>query len=63
MQDLTQALVELIRLASTDLPPDVEQALRDAVEKEKPGTAARGALESELKKVFPETQPTQEVKA
>ena len=51
MQDLTQALVELIRLASTDLPPDVEEALRNAVEKEKPGTAARGALESILKNV------------
>ena len=51
MQDLTENILELVRLAATDLPPDVEAALRQAVEKEKPGSAARGALETILKNV------------
>lgn len=51
MQDLTQEILELIRLAATDLPPDVEGALRRAVDQEEPGTAARGALETILKNV------------
>lgn len=51
MQDLTPQFLELIRLAATDLPPDVEKALRQAVEEEQPGSAARGALESILKNV------------
>ncbi len=46
MQDLTQQILELVRLTSTDLPPDVEKALRKAVLAEKPGSAARGALET-----------------
>jgi fumarate hydratase class I len=51
MQDLTEQFLELVRLTSTDLPPDVEQALRKAVEREEPGSAARGALETILKNV------------
>lgn len=51
MQDLTEPILELVRLASTDLPPDVESALRQAAENEEPGSAARGALESILKNV------------
>ena len=51
MNDLTEPLLELIRLAATDLPPDVEISLRQAVEREAPGSAARGALESILKNV------------
>jgi fumarate hydratase class I len=51
MQDLTEPILELIRLAATDLPPDVETALRQAVEQEQPGSAARGALETILKNV------------
>jgi fumarate hydratase class I len=51
MQDLTEPILELIRLAATDLPPDVEAALRRAVEQEQPGSAARGALETILKNV------------
>ncbi len=51
MQDLTEHIIELIRLASTNLPPDVEAALRKAVEQEEPGSAARGALETILKNV------------
>jgi fumarate hydratase class I len=51
MQDLSDQLLELIRLAATDLPPDVETALQQAVEKEQPGSAARSALETILKNV------------
>jgi len=51
MQDITNKILELIRFASTDLPPDVENSLRKAVEQEEPGSAARGALETILKNV------------
>ena len=51
MQDLTKHFLELIRLAATDLPPDVEAALRKSVEQEQDGTAAQGALDTILKNV------------
>jgi fumarate hydratase class I len=51
MQDLTNEILELIRRTSSDLPPDVEERLRSAVEKEAPGSAARGAFETILKNV------------
>jgi fumarate hydratase class I len=51
MQDLTEPILELVRLAATDLPPDVEKALRESVEREEPGSAARGALETIIKNV------------
>jgi len=51
MQDITDKILELIRLTSTNLPPDVEKSLRQAVEQEQPGSAARGALETILKNV------------
>jgi fumarate hydratase, class I len=51
MQDLTQPILELIRLAATDLPPDVEKSLKEAIELEESGSAARGALESIMKNV------------
>ncbi|MCS6993996.1 MAG: fumarate hydratase [Anaerolineales bacterium] len=51
MRDLTNEIVEFIRRTSTDLPKDVEERLRAAVEKEAPGSAARGALETILKNV------------
>jgi fumarate hydratase class I len=51
MQDLTEPILELVRLAATDLPPDVEKSLRRAVEQEEPGSAARSALETILKNV------------
>lgn len=51
MQDLTEPILELIRLTATDLPPDVEVGLRNAIEQEEPGSAARGALETILKNV------------
>jgi fumarate hydratase class I len=49
--DLKEKILELIRLTSTSLPADVEERLRAAVEKETPGSAARGALETVLKNV------------
>jgi fumarate hydratase class I len=51
MKDLTEAFVELVRLTSTDLPPDVEGALRSAHERAKSGSAAQGALKSILENV------------
>ncbi len=51
MRDLTSELLELVRFTSTNLPPDVEKALRAAYEREAPGSAARGALETILKNV------------
>lgn len=51
MRDLTEPILELIRLAATDLPADVEAALKQAVEREAPGSAARGALETILENV------------
>ncbi len=51
MQDLTQEILELIRLTSSSLPKDVEERLKAAVEKEEPGSAARGAMETIMKNV------------
>ena len=51
MQDYSLAILELIRLTSTDLPFPVEKRLRDAVDKEEIGSAARGALETILKNI------------
>jgi fumarate hydratase class I len=51
MVDLSSALLELIRLTSTDLPPDVEAALVQARTRELPGSAAAGALDSILENV------------
>lgn len=51
MQDLTESILELIRRTSTDLPPDVEASLKEAVEQEEPGSAARSALETILSNV------------
>ncbi len=51
MVDITDRILELVRLTSTDLPPDVEAAIQRAVEVEAPGSAARGALETILQNV------------
>ena len=51
MQDLTDAFVELIRRASTELPADMERALREAREKEEAGSAAQGALDTIIENV------------
>ncbi|MCX6066874.1 MAG: fumarate hydratase [Chloroflexi bacterium] len=49
--ELTEKILELIRRTSTNLPADVEERLHAAVEKETPGSAARGALETVIKNV------------
>ena len=51
MRDYTQDFLELIRLAATDLPPDVEASLVAAREREASGSAAQGALDTILKNV------------
>jgi len=51
MHDLTEHFVELIRQTSTDLPADVEEALRQAREREEPGSAAQAALDAILENV------------
>jgi len=51
MQDLSEHILELIRRTSTDLPPDVEKALRKSVEDEAEGSAARGALETIIQNI------------
>lgn len=52
MTELTiELVVELIRRASTDLPADVEAALRTAQALEEPGSAAAGALGTILENV------------
>jgi fumarate hydratase class I len=51
MYDITENILELVRLTSTDLPPDVEAAIHRAVEQEESGSAARGALETIIKNV------------
>jgi fumarate hydratase class I len=51
MRDLTNEIVELIRRTSSSLPKDVEDRLRAAVEKEAPGSAARGAMETVMKNI------------
>ena len=49
--DLTDQILELVRLTATDLPPDVEKKLRESWENEVGGSAAQGALETILKNV------------
>jgi fumarate hydratase class I len=51
MQDLTAQFVELVRLASTDLRSDVEDALRAARDREEEGSAAQSALDTILENV------------
>src|SRR5512138_419758 len=51
MRDITNEILELIRRTSTSLPKDVEERLRASIEKEEPGSAARGALETILKNI------------
>ncbi|MEZ4644583.1 MAG: fumarate hydratase [Chloroflexota bacterium] len=49
--DLTDAFVELIRRAATDLPSDMEQAIAKAKDREEAGSAAASTLETILKNV------------
>lgn len=51
MKDYTQNFLELIRFSSTNLPPDVEKALREGIEKEEDGSSAKSALETIIKNV------------
>jgi len=51
MPDLTEDILELIRRTSTDLPSDVEKSIQEALQREQPGSAARGALDTILKNV------------
>ncbi len=51
MQDLTPHFLELVRLAATDLAPDIEKSLQAAVEREESGSAARGAMETIVQNV------------
>ncbi|HUX75381.1 MAG TPA: fumarate hydratase [Anaerolineae bacterium] len=51
LDDMREVLVELIRRASTDLPADVEAALRAAQAREEAGSAAAGALATILENV------------
>lgn len=51
MRDLTERFVELVRLVSTDLRPDVENALRTARDQEEGGAAAQGVLDTILENV------------
>ena len=49
--DLTNHILELVRLTSTDLPWDVEKKLRASRDQEDEGSAAQGALDTILKNV------------
>jgi len=51
VKNLEAVFVELVRRAATDLPADVEAALQAAREREEPGSAAAGALETILENV------------
>jgi fumarate hydratase class I len=49
--DLTEKILELVRLAATDLPQDVETTLRNSRDQEDDGSAAQGALDTILENV------------
>ena len=51
LEEMLEPFVELIRRASTDLPADVEAALRAAQTQEEPGSAAADALATILENV------------
>jgi fumarate hydratase class I len=50
--DLTDHILELVRLAATDLPEDVERTLRGSRDQEEEGSAAQGALDTILENVI-----------
>jgi fumarate hydratase class I len=50
-KDVTNEVLELIRRTSSSLPKDVEDRLKASIEKEEPGSAARGALETIMKNI------------
>ncbi len=51
MENLVPHLIELIRRASTDLPADIEAALRKARDGEEPASAAQTAFDSILENI------------
>lgn len=51
MEDMTEHFLELVRLAATDLAPDIEKSLHEALEREEPGSAARGAMQTIVENV------------
>jgi fumarate hydratase class I len=51
MENLAPHFIELIRRAATDLPADMESALRKAREQEEPDSAARNTLDAILENV------------
>ncbi|MHC4599596.1 MAG: fumarate hydratase [Planctomycetota bacterium] len=51
MNEMAENLLELIRVTSTDLPPDIEAALRNARETEGEGSRAGAILDTVLKNV------------
>ena len=51
MENLVPHFIELIRRASTDLPADMESALRRAQENEDPGSAAQTTFDAILENV------------
>ena len=51
MDKLSEQFVKLVRRAATDLPSDVEVALQNARDREAPGSAAEGALNTILQNV------------
>lgn len=51
MENLVPHFIELIRRAATDLPADMEAALRRAREEEDPGSAAQSTLDAILENV------------
>lgn len=51
MEDLVSHFIELIRRAATDLPADVEAALRHSRDQEEPGSPAQNTLDAILENV------------
>ena len=49
--DLTDQIMELVRLTATDLPPDIEKRLQKARDEEDDGSAAWGAMDTILNNV------------
>lgn len=49
--DLTDEILELVRLTATDLAEDVEKSIQDSRDREEEGSAARGALDTILENV------------
>ena len=49
--DITEHLLELVRITATDLPPDIEKRLQEARDEEDEGSAAQGAMDTILSNV------------